>query len=97
MEALQKDAQNSITWFKQNYMQANPTKFQFMFIKSLTSKEEYPLFIEIGDTKIERQSEVNLLGMTVDDKLNFDKHVNKLCKNAAKQLFYGPTSSKKIT
>ncbi len=86
MEALEQDAQNSIIWFQQNYMQANPTKFQFMFIKSLTSKEEYPQFLEIGDTKIERKSEVDLLGMSIDDKLKFDKHVNKLCKNAAKQL-----------
>ena len=36
--ALQTDAENSVHWFKINLMQANPDKFQFMLLKSLTCK-----------------------------------------------------------
>ncbi len=39
LSELKKDAENAMTWFKDNFMQANPEKFQFMFLKKYTSKE----------------------------------------------------------
>ncbi len=33
--------------------------------------------------KIPAETKVKLLGMTIDNKLKFDKHVDKLCKSAA--------------
>ncbi len=38
LSALQQDTANAIKWFEENYMQANPTKFQFIFMKKYTSK-----------------------------------------------------------
>ncbi len=67
-------------------MQLNPSKFQCMFIKSLTNKEEMPKFIEINDTNVPSEKEVKLLGITIDEKLKFDKHVNIKCKKAARQI-----------
>ncbi len=40
-----------MNWFKDNFMQANPEKFQFMFLKKYTSKEIVPKFIEIHGTE----------------------------------------------
>ncbi len=37
LRALQKDTANAINWFEENYLQANPTKFKFMFMKKYTS------------------------------------------------------------
>ncbi len=67
-------------------MQANPIKFQFMFMKKYTSKEILPEFLNVNDIKIPVETEVKLLGMTIDKKLKFDIHVEKLCKRAAQQL-----------
>ncbi len=67
-------------------MQANPTKFQFMIMQKYTSKEIIPDSIEIYGTTIMRQTEVKLLGITIDQKLKFDKHIDNLCKNSAKQI-----------
>ncbi len=67
-------------------MEANPSKFQFMQMKSCTSKELLPNFIDINDIRIERESQIKLLGITIDDKLKFDKHIDILCKNAARQI-----------
>ncbi len=39
LSALQKDTTNAIKWFEENYMQANPIKFQFIFMKKYTSQE----------------------------------------------------------
>ncbi len=65
-------------------MEANPSKFQFMLMKSFTSKELLPNFIDINDTRIERDSQIKLLGITIDDKLKFDKHIDILFKNATR-------------
>ncbi len=64
-------------------MEANPSKFQFMLMKSFTSKELLRNFIDINDTRNERQSHIKLLGISIDDKRKFDKHIDILCKNAA--------------
>ncbi len=57
-----------------------------MFLKPLTNKEEMPKFIEVNGTNIPSEKEVKLLGITIDEKLNFDKHVNIICKKAARQI-----------
>ncbi len=55
-------------------------------MKSLTSKELLPSFIDINGTRIESESQIKLLGITIDDKLKFNKHIDILCKNAARQI-----------
>jgi hypothetical protein len=86
LDALTQDAKNSIEWFKINFMQANPEKFQFMLLKSLTCKEEIPEFINVDGVQIKAEQSVKLLGILIDDKLKFDKHIDILCKNAARQI-----------
>ncbi len=46
----------------------------------------FRVYIEINGTKIKREREIKLLGITIDEKLNFDKHVDILCKKAARQI-----------
>ncbi len=53
LKALKHDSKIAIEWFHQNCMEANPSKFQFMVIKSFISKELLPKFIDINDTRIE--------------------------------------------
>ena len=50
LQALRVDTKNALDWFKSNFMQANPEKFQVMFLKSFTSPEEFPscLVIDTG-------------------------------------------------
>ena len=86
LSALRTDTKAAIDWFISNYMQANPSKFQFMFLKHFKCKEDVPNSIQIDSITITCQSDVKLLGMTIDDKLRFNKHVNILCKSAARQL-----------
>ncbi len=65
-------------------MQWTPINFQFMFMKKYTSKEIPPEFLNINDTNIPAKTEVNLLGMIIDNKLKFEKHVDNLL-----QLLHG--------
>ncbi len=86
MAALKHDSKISIQWFRANFMEAIPSEFQFMLMKPFTRKELLPNFIAINDTTIERESQTKLLGITIDDKLKLNRHVDILCKNIAKQI-----------
>ncbi len=57
-----------------------------MLLKLITNKEEMPKFIKINSTNIPCEKELKLLGITIDEKLKFDKHVNIICKKAAWQI-----------
>ncbi len=86
LATLKQDTENTIKWFKINFMQGNPSKFQCMFLKPLTNKEEMPKFIKVNGTNIPCEKEVKLLSITMDEKLKFDKDVNILCKKADRQI-----------
>ncbi len=66
--------------------QTNSTKFKFIIMQNYTSKETIPDSIEIHGTTIIRQTEVKLLGITIDQKLKFDKHIDNVCNNTATQI-----------
>ncbi len=47
-----------------------------MFLQKFTNKEIKPEFIEVHGINIPGKNEVKLLGITIDDKLMFDKKVD---------------------
>ena len=73
-----------IKWFKDNDMTANPSKFQAITIGSKTAHIED--FNIDTDFSISVDKNVILLGVEIDRNLKFDRHINKICKKAAKQL-----------
>ena len=73
---LQNDGNEAIKWFKINGMQANPTKFQGMI---LSPHEPKSCTITLADnTEIKSENTVNLLGVLIDDKLNFTQHMSAM-------------------
>ena len=68
-------------WFRDNYFQLNADKCHL-----LISKHCKEIFINIDEEVIECSSSVKLLGVTIDNKLNFDEHVTKLCKKASQKI-----------
>ena len=59
-----------INWFKTNTMIVNPDKFQSMIISS----------------KKDLSKSVKLLGIEIDNTLNFEKHISNICKKASNEL-----------
>ena len=82
---LQKESENPIGWFRSNEMVVNPDKFQPIIINRLEKlKDSYrPL---TDNHKIDSENSVTLLGIEIDNKLNFEKHVTELCQKAGRQL-----------
>ena len=81
---LEIDTSISITWFHSNGMEANPAKFQFM-LSSTKALPQQSIRVD-KDTTIESEDYVKLLGITIDNKLNFSKHVSDCCIKASRQL-----------
>ena len=78
---LLNDANVMTKWFRDNLMKVNPDKFQFMFMQpSKYSQQLNELKIE--NNIIEISENVKLLGVTIDNRLNFNDHVKMLCVKA---------------
>ena len=66
-------------------MIVSPEKFQAIIIDR-KGRNNNPTEINIGGKKIYSESSVLLLGLEIDSKLNFDKHISKLGNKSAGQL-----------
>ncbi len=61
LATLKQDTENFIKWFIINFMQVNPFKFQSMFLKPLTNREEMSKFNEVNGTNIRCEKEVKYI------------------------------------
>ena len=84
--ALAYDADNAIQWFAANFMRANPQKFQMIYMVPLNSILQIPEVTVINEVSIPTETHVKLLGITIDNKLTFDRHVDNICRRASQQL-----------
>ena len=66
-------------------MIVNPEKFQAILIDR-KGQNNNPTEINIDEKKINSESSALLLGLEIDSKLNFDKHISKLYNKSAGQL-----------
>ena len=82
ISTLEDDSMTLINWFSINKMKANPEKFQAIAIGKQTKQQNFT----IDGNKIECESEVKLLGVTIDFQLNFNEHVSNICRKASRQL-----------
>ena len=68
------------TWFENNYMKANSDKSHLLL------STDNVIQANINNDLISNSKSEKLLGVTVDSKLKFDEHVNKLCDKASQKL-----------
>ena len=66
-------------------MIVNPDKFQAIIIDK-KGQSNNPSKLNINGKEIESLNSVSLLGIEIDSKLNFDKHISNLCNKSAGQL-----------
>ena len=71
-------------WYENNLLQGNFSKYQVISFGPKNKPKE--LNIGIMDSTIEHHSELKLLGLTIDDKLNFASQVSNICKKASMQV-----------
>ena len=76
---LESDSLSAIIWFENNFMKLNEDKCHFLVSGNIHEH----LWIKVGSELIWESSNEKLLGMIIDKNLNFNAHLNKLCKKAS--------------
>ena len=84
LNCLEHDITIVLNWFKINSLKANSKKIQFMV---LGRKKRFQYKSKIEDTYIFSKDKVVLLGITIDNKLTFEAHIENLCKKAFHKLW----------
>ena len=80
ISSLQESPEKLFKWFSDNQMQGNSGKCHLI----LSTSE--PAQIQIGESLIESTNCEKLLGVKIDSKLSFDKHIKTICKKASNKL-----------
>ena len=81
LQCLYEDTSILLKWFKDNHLQMNPDK-----CKLLISNKSKDISLILENETIECSNSVKLLGITIDNKLDFNEHVCKLCKKVSSKL-----------
>ena len=81
--SLEEDMSKSMYWFKTNQMVVNASKFKAILF-GLNSKED--IVLEVGGCSIDVANSVTLLGVTIDSKLKFNRHVLQVCQKANNKI-----------
>ena len=85
IDTLESESNVAIDWFTKNEMIINPDKFQAIILdKKKSNLTNIPLSID--NQTIESVSSVELLGIHLDDKLNFNLNISNICRSPANQL-----------
>ena len=86
---LEESASSATDWYENNLLEGNLKKYQTMFIqnkygnmKEQFSCTEHHTNLNLNG-KIIRTSD---LGVTIDNKLNFNEHINDVCNKASQRV-----------
>ena len=71
-------------WYQQNLLKCNQDKLQAMSLEPRHKKKEMNL--NIKDINIKSSPGIDLLGVAIDDELNFTKHINNVCTKGARKV-----------
>ena len=65
---------------KKNFLKGNADKCH------LITSSKTPVGIEVANVTIMSEEKVKVLGIHIDNRLNFDYHISQLCKKAGKKI-----------
>ena len=80
LKILEENTNELVNWFQNNYMKSNEDK-NYLIVTNCDNGSA-----KIGNHKIDCSQSVKLLGVHIDNKLNFNEHVSKMCKKVSTKL-----------
>ena len=75
---LENDTRAATTWFENNYMDANPNKFQSLI---LNRGGDVSISVSVQDNVVIPSDRIRVLAITLDDSLKFDLHIRRAARN----------------
>ena len=89
--AIQEDLNRLQTWCNENKIFINAKKTKYMLFGSTNKLKKKPdLNIAVGQTKLVRANSYTYLGITLDEQLNYETHVNQVIKRVSDKLYQLP-------
>lgn len=88
-DKLNQDLNALNEWLKKNRLVLNTDKTVGMVLSTHQRKATVPeckISLKVGDKDIKQVTDAKLLGVTIDEHLNWDLHIDKLCKKISKKL-----------
>ena len=82
---LESESNIAIDWFTKNEMIINQDKFQSIILDKKKSNLTN-ILLTIDEQTIKSVPLVELLGIHLDDKLNFNLHISNICRSVANKL-----------
>ena len=82
---LSRDYKNAVKWFRDNGMQANPSKFQLMIISHSGVDARNATLRSDDNIVLKPDPQVMVLGLMLEIKLHFNHHVSAICTKATRQ------------
>ena len=79
---LENDAVEISNWFAENFMKLNEEKCHLLVF----GEKGTEISINVGPSVIKESKEEKLLGVVIDQKLNFKQHLNTVCRKASQKL-----------
>ncbi len=83
LTCFESELSNLMSWSKTNCLGVNRGKLQYMFINN---DSNYTINVNIDNTVLSPSSNIKILGVTIDEGLTFNEHINITCSNAARHL-----------
>ena len=85
INVLKQESEVVINWFFSNEEIVNLDKFKSIILTKNKS-DDIPTGFSIGTDIVSIEKSVKLLGIHLDNRLNFNLHINTICKSASSQL-----------
>ena len=85
INVLKEESEVAINWFSSNKMIVNSDKFKSVILTK-TKSDDIQTGFSIGTGIVSIEKSVKLLEIHLDNSLNFNLHINTICKSASNQL-----------
>ena len=80
---LQESAVTATSWYKENCLQGNFTKYGSMLISKQVDRS---ISIDIDGNKVSPYQNIRLLGVNIDCQLTFKEHISDISKKASQRV-----------
>ena len=84
---LKAQGQLASTWYKNNFLLANTDKFQFLTVNPRKlDMEKRDVSLDIEGDDIRKSDKIKLLGVHIDENLNFTSHISDICTKGSQKV-----------
>ena len=78
--------QKATSWYESNSLKGNYGKYGSMFISRVNKLKDYKLKLNVNGTDIKPYDSITLLGVDIDNALNFSGHISNMCKKSSQRV-----------